>query len=99
MKNRVKQFIDLSEPPLPARVTDISNHERRKLSPELLEQVIADVEAGNIMTVRELATKLRCSANKARDIARKEPGSFRVGSDYRVPHSVFRNIVARLAAA
>jgi hypothetical protein len=100
MRKKVKQFIDeMFQPIPPAKVKDISTHERRKLTPELLDQVLNDVEAGNVLTVKEMAAKLRCSPNKARDVAKKEPGSFRIGSDYRVPHCVFRNIVAKLAAA
>jgi hypothetical protein len=100
MKKKFKHFIDQMLTPVPpAKVTDISTHERRKISPALLDQVFADVEAGKVYTVKELSQKLRCSPNKARDVAKKEPGSFRIGSDYRVPHCVFRNLVAKLAAA
>jgi hypothetical protein len=100
MKKKVKHFIDDMTVPLPdPKVTDISSYDRRKLSAALLDQVLADVEAGQVYTVKQLASMLHCSPNKARELAKKEPGTFPLGSDYRVPRCVFRNLVSKLAAA
>jgi hypothetical protein len=62
-----------------------------ELTPQIFEEAKADLDAGRVITVTELAAKLRCSNEKARLLARQDPAVIKKGI-IRVPASAERRI-------
>ena len=73
-----------------------AKRELNNVPPSFLTEILADIVAGNVHTAKQVAEMLRCSDEKARREIKKEPGHYRVGSDYRIPYCVFRNMVQQL---
>jgi hypothetical protein len=66
------------------------------MGPYEIQLCIADVREGRVYTFKNITTMLHCSKNKARLLFRDEPGVVRLGTDYRVPDTVFRRVVNQL---
>ena len=63
------------------------------MGPGEIERCIADVREGRVYTFKNITTMLHCSKEKARMLFRNEPGVVRLGTDYRVPDTVFQRVV------
>ena len=66
------------------------------MSPVEIDRCIADVREGRVYTFKNITTMLRCSKEKVRKLFAKEPGVVRLGTDYRVPDTVFQRVVSRM---
>jgi hypothetical protein len=66
-----------------------------RVDSEFFEAIMKDVEAGRVLTVRDVAARLNVSVDKARDEIKSQLGHFKVGSDFRLPECVFRRMMMR----
>jgi hypothetical protein len=60
-----------------------------------LQQCLADVQAGRVYTIEEIAKKQKMEHEAVRRIYVKEPGVQRYNSMLRVPYCVFDRVVLR----
>ena len=60
-----------------------------------LQQCLADVQAGRVYTIEEIARKQKMEHEAVRRIYVKEPGVQRYNSMLRVPYCVFERVVLR----
>jgi hypothetical protein len=89
---RVKQFENHPFASELKRLSERSVEKPSKLTTQMFEEAIADFDAGRVITVKELAAKLRVCENTARKMAKKDPTVLR-GGIIRIPASAERRIL------
>jgi hypothetical protein len=93
MRKRIKQL--LSGADVRPKPVDLSSP---SLTPELTDQIMIDIDQGNVFTYEQIASKLGCSVEKVRFEAKKETGVLRTSKTHRVPDCVYRRMILRLLA-
>ncbi len=95
MKRRIKELLVGVSSRAAAVVTELS---QPTLSQELLEAIMADLEAHKTHTYDQVAAKLGCSPEKIRLESKNIPGVIRASKPHRVTETAYRLLVERLAA-
>jgi hypothetical protein len=90
MKKRIKYLIGLAQDKAPIQPIPEPVPER------VIAGVVEDINNGKVWLVKECAERWRCSTDRVIKTIKNEPGVFRVGSDYRIPQSVYQRILQRM---
>jgi hypothetical protein len=94
VKRRIKQLVENRLASLVVVSPAIEKVE--PLTDELLNEILADIEAKNFQTYQQIADDLGCCSGKVRREALKEPGVLRMSKPHRVPKCVVRHLLKRV---
>ena len=95
MKKRIKYLIGLAHGEAPVQSVP------EPMPEKTIADAVEDCNNGKVLLVQECADKWRCSTDSVIKLIKNkngvlEPGVFRVGSDYRIPQSVYQRILERM---
>jgi hypothetical protein len=96
MRKRIKQLLDAVPYKVEQATKELSASPT--ITPELLEAIMNDLNSGKVQTYEEIASKVGCTAEKIRLVAKPFP-VIRVAKPHRIPDSVYRLILPILLAA
>lgn len=60
-----------------------------------VKQCLLEINEGKVLTLKEIAAKLRLHRDTVRRMFMREPGVRKFGTEYRVPQCVFERVVLR----
>jgi hypothetical protein len=97
MNQRIRDRIDAvrSQPPKSKPLPTLIRTSPLLVTDLFLQQCLADVHAGRVYTIEEIAKKQKMEHEAVRRIYVKEPGVQRYNSMLRVPYCVFDRVVLR----
>jgi AraC-like DNA-binding protein len=97
MRDRIRRKIDSARSgAISVQAFDVGPKGVLVLNTDLaVQQGINDVWAGDLLTLKEVAEKLKVSKETVRRLFQREPGVLRVKSEYRIPQSVFERVALR----
>jgi hypothetical protein len=96
MRKRIKQLI--AGVPLKASATAAELAVTPKITPELLEAIMRDLDSGAVLSYEDIAKKVGCTPEKIRLVGKSVPGVIRASRPHRIPLSVYRLMLPLLTA-